>query len=393
MPIGSDQVRVLYLADLVGRGLDARFTQLALNLANFVDVCLGTWGGEAEAGVLAEVARSGRKVWTFRFPFERSGRPIRCIREFAGALDAERIEVVHCQCYRHVVLCRLASALSHSKPAIVFTDHNPLAWRGMEAVPRLALLAAIRPRVIDLSNHLSRIPILRRKAAWIPNGVDTAFFRPPDRRSLSGVPTLIYPARLEPIQKRHSEFLKLCSGLRQKGHQFRLVLAGDGPARKNLEDLAGELGLQDVVRFAGHLNRDQLLMELLTADIGVFPSHAEMLPYAVLEMMATALPVVAYAAGGIPLIIRHGDTGFLAPIGAEGEFERHLIRLLNNPGLAHEIGCRAASDVRARFDIAVVARRLAELYRACAPGKPALRAHIPIRSPMAESSKHAGPSS
>jgi glycosyltransferase involved in cell wall biosynthesis len=367
MTLGNDRIRVLFLADLVGRGLDARFTQLALKVADFVDVFLGTWGGEAEPGILAEVARSGGKVWNFRFPFEKGGRPLHSIREFAGALDAGQIHIVHCQCYRHVVLCRLASALSRSRPAVVFTDHNSWAWRGIGAVPRLALLAAMRPRVVDLSNHLSQIPVLRRNAVWIPNGVDTAFFRLSDRRSLSGVPTLIYPARLQPIQKRHSEFLTLCSSLRRKGHQFRVVLAGDGPARKNLEDLAGPLNLQDVVRFAGHLNRDQLLKELLAADIGVFPSHSEMLPYAVLEMMATGLPVVAYEAGGIPLVIRRGETGLLAPIGAEGEFARHLINLLINPELAREIGCRAATDVRARFDIAVVARRLAELYRSCAP--------------------------
>src|ERR1035437_5854569 len=106
------QVRVLFLADLVGSGLDGRLSRTALKLATFVDVILGTWGGEAEPGVIAEVAHSGVRVHTFRFPFERSEDPIRSVRELAGTLDAERIEVVHCQCYRHLVLCRFASALS-----------------------------------------------------------------------------------------------------------------------------------------------------------------------------------------------------------------------------------------------------------------------------------------
>jgi glycosyltransferase involved in cell wall biosynthesis len=365
----EEQIRVLFLGDLVGTGLDGRLCRTAVMLANLVDITLGTWGGEAEPGLIAEVNRSGIRVHNFRFPIQMNGSPICSIREVAGMLDAEGIEVVHCQCYRHLVLCRLASALSRSKPEIVFTDHNPLGWRGIKAIPRLGLLGAMRPRVVDLSNHLSRIPILRRRAVWIPNGVDTSFFRGVDRPSkMSGVVSLIYPARLDPVQKRHSEFLGLCSVLKRRGYQFRLILAGDGPARKDLETLVSRLKLHDVVIFAGQLSRDQILRELLAADIGVFPSYSEMLPVAVLEMMATGLPVVAYAAGGTPLIIRHGETGFVAPIGAVDQFGEYLVGLMTNPTLARDIGRRAASDVKARFDVKVIAHELLGVYQGCALG-------------------------
>jgi glycosyltransferase involved in cell wall biosynthesis len=226
------------------------------------------------------------------------------------------------------------------------------------------MLAALRPHVVDLDNYLARIPVLRRKTVWISNPVDTSFFwrpieRPPE---FSNPISLIFPARLT-SDKGHGDLLEICSRLRRKGLRFRLVLAGDGPARQSLEDLVGRLDLGDVVHFAGQLSRDELLGKLLAADIGVYSSPYEMLPCAVIEMMATALPVVAYAVGGIPLIIRHGKTGFVAPIGSKENFEQYLTALMTTPPLARQIGRQAASDARSRFDAAVITRQIAQLYR------------------------------
>lgn len=360
------RVRALYIADYERGGLCPRLTRCAINLANFSDLLLGTWGGEVEPGLIAEAGRSGLRVHRFRFPFypfQKIAETVRSIREFCDVLNASRINVVHCHCYRHLVLSSLASAFCKQKPSVVFTDHNSTGRQGMRIVSRLSVLAAVRPQVIDLDNYLSRVPFLRGKAAWLPNPVDTSFFRPVERDpEFPGTISLIFPANLS-FEKGHSGLLEICHRVRQKGLRFRLVLAGDGPARQSLQDLADRLNLKDVVHFAGHLSRDHLLRELQAADIGVFPSPREMLPYSVLEMLATALPVVAYAAGGIPLIIRHGETGFVAPIGSSQDFEKHLMALMTNPSLARQVGRQAACDAQSRFDIAVVTQQIARLYR------------------------------
>jgi glycosyltransferase involved in cell wall biosynthesis len=340
-----------------------------MKLASVCDLIVGTWGGEVEPGLIAEAARSGLRMQRFRFPFhpfQNTREMIRSIRECCRVLDAEHIDLVHCQSYRHLILCRLASSLSRHKPALVFTDHNSDGRRGMRIVPRLGLLAAVRPQVIDLDNYLSRIPFLRKKAVWVPNPVDTSFFRQIERPDeFSKTVSLVYPARLH-VDKGHCDLLEICSRLKQRGLSFKLTLAGEGPALHTLQQLVARLDLQDVVHFAGHLRKEELLRELLAADIGVFPSFFEMLPCAVLEMMATALPVVAYAAGGIPLIIRHGETGFVTPIGAKADFEQHLATLMTNASLTRQFGCEAARDARSRFDIAVITRQLANLYQSCA---------------------------
>ncbi len=377
----NTNIRVLYIADYEGRGLDSRLTRCALKLASACDLVIGTWGGEVEPGLLAEVAESGVPARYFQFKFHPRQRPVEVtmsIREFRRVLDDERIDVVHCQCYRHLVLCRLASALSRRRPALVFTDHNSDGRKGIRVLSRIGVLAAIRPQIIDMDGFLLRVPFLRKKATWISNPVDTSVFHPVERpRQFSDPVSLVFPARLTGA-KGHDVLLIVCSRLRQSGLRFRLVLAGDGPARQNLQDLAISLGIQKNVHFAGQLNREELLRELWSADIGVFPSPREMLPCAVLEMMATGLPVVAFAAGGIPRIIRHGHTGFVAPVGASGDFEQYLSALMVNPSLARKIGLQAATEARVRFDIAVVTREIAQLYRNLAPANGVGAGNAPV---------------
>lgn len=363
--IGTES-RVLYIADCWRYGLDPRLTRCAVKLASICNLILGTWGGELEPGLRAEVARRGIRVHEFRSTFHLSERPsaiVRSIRECRRLFDSEGIDVVHCQIYWHLILCKLASALSRRRPALVFTDHNSGGRKGMRVLSRIGVLAAIRPHIIDLDGFFSRVPFLRGKTTWISNPVDTSIFHAVKRSpEFSDPVALVFPARLTGA-KGHDVLLTVCSRLKQSGFSFRLVLAGDGPARQNLQDLAISLGIQENVHFAGQLNREELLRELWSADIGVFPSPREMLPCAVLEMMATGLPVVAFAAGGIPRIIRHGHTGFVAPVGSSEEFEGYLSNLLANPSLAREMGLQAATDARQRFDIAVITREIAQLYR------------------------------
>ncbi len=366
--MGGD-IRVLYLADYEGHGLDPRLTRCAIRLADVCHVVLGTWGGEVEAGLRVAVAGRGLRVHEFRSAFHPAKRPmeiLRSIQECRRVLDSERIDVVHCQCYRHLVLCRIASTLSRRKAALVFTDHNSDGRRGLRVVLRLGVLAMTMPRIIDMDNYVSKVPFLRKRATWISNPVETAVFRAVERpREFSDPISLVFPARLTG-SKGHDDLLKICSRLRHRDLRFKLVLAGDGPARQHLESVANTLNLGDAVHFAGQLSRDSLIRALWAADIGVFPSPLEMLPCAVLEMMATGLPVVAFGAGGIPCIIRHCQNGFVAPVGATEEFEEHLARLMTAPCLARQIGRQAATDVRSHFDVAVITREIAQLYRTCA---------------------------
>src|SRR5207302_6028335 len=105
-----------------------------------------------------------------------------------------------------------------------------------------------------------------------------------------------------------------------------LVLVGDGPERRSLAALAGDLGLDDRVLFAGW--QTQPRRYLTTVDVFALPSRFEGFPLAVVEAMLAELPVVASAVGSVPEAVREGETGLLVPPDDPARLAAALRRLL-----------------------------------------------------------------
>src|SRR5206468_1275416 len=103
------------------------------------------------------------------------------------------------------------------------------------------------------------------------------------------------------------------SPARTRGRRRRRVLAGDGAARPQLEELARARALAARVRFLGATDRPTTLALLRSAVAVACPSRFEGLPLVCLEALAAGRPVVATAVNGIPEVIREGETGFLVP--------------------------------------------------------------------------------
>ncbi len=138
-----------------------------------------------------------------------------------------------------------------------------------------------------------------------------------------------------------------------------LVVAGDGPERARLSELAARR--RAPVRFLGHLAGDDRLDALVGADCFLAPSRTredgrtEGTPTAVLEALAAGLPVIASAAGGIAEVVEHERTGLLSS-GEASSIAFDLARLVNEPGLAEALGQRARIAGLA-FDVDRVAER------------------------------------
>jgi len=93
----------------------------------------------------------------------------------------------------------------------------------------------------------------------------------------------------------------------------RLLLVGDGPDRVKVQDLAAQLGIADRILFLGKQNS---VAELLSCtDLFLLPSESEAFGLVALEAMACGVPVIATDVGGIPEVVDHGESGYLAPIG------------------------------------------------------------------------------
>jgi len=156
----------------------------------------------------------------------------------------------------------------------------------------------------------------------------------------------------------------------------RLTIAGDGPLRAALGKQAAALGVAERVRFAGFLDEGALRALFDEAHLFLHPSqitadhNQEGVPNAMLEAMATGLPVLATRHGGIPEAVLHGRTGLLAAERDAAELLDHLLALTASPDRWAAMGREAAATVRREFDQAASIRRLEDAYfEALAIGK------------------------
>ncbi len=108
----------------------------------------------------------------------------------------------------------------------------------------------------------------------------------------------------------------------------KLVLVGDGPDRSESERLARELGIFEDVRFLG---KQTLLSEILSAsDLMLMPSQSESFGLSALEAMSCSVPVVSSSTGGLPELVVHGETGYVAEIGDVQRMAKYAIELLGD---------------------------------------------------------------
>ena len=143
---------------------------------------------------------------------------------------------------------------------------------------------------------------------------------------------------------------------RLTGRHWQLLIVGDGPARPAVERAFA--GLTPRVRFTGLLAADALAPHLAASDILVWPAVREAFGLALLEAQAAGLPVVAGASGGVPAVVRDGETGLLAPEGDAERFASAVAALLDDPRRRRVMAATAAERAARAHDIEAAAQRL-----------------------------------
>ncbi len=166
----------------------------------------------------------------------------------------------------------------------------------------------------------------------IPNFVDTELFKPEVngefRNSLApkGEKILVHTSNFRTV-KRVTDAIRVFEKV-QKEIPSRLVLIGDGPDRSECERLTRQLELFDKVKFLG--KQDGLVEILSSSDLFLIPSQSESFGLAALEAMACGLPVISSSVGGLPELVRHNETGFIAEIGDVDRMAKYALELLTN---------------------------------------------------------------
>jgi N-acetyl-alpha-D-glucosaminyl L-malate synthase BshA len=173
---------------------------------------------------------------------------------------------------------------------------------------------------------------INKEIEVIPNFVDTALFKRMADTKLrktiapNGERILIHISNFR-LVKRVTDVIRIFN-LVLKKIPSKLVLVGDGPDRSSCENLCRELELGDSVKFLG---KQAELVELLSAaDLFLMPSQSESFGLSALEAMACEVPVISSSVGGLPELVVHGETGYIAEIGDVERMAKYAIELLSN---------------------------------------------------------------
>ena len=142
--------------------------------------------------------------------------------------------------------------------------------------------------------------------------------------------------------------------------KVKLLFIGDGPEREALEQQAKAKGLADNVTFAGFQNDPESWYPAL--DIFALPSLTEGTPLALLESMASAVPVIASAVGGVPKIVTDGVNGLLIPPGNSREIKEKIQLLAQNSDLCGRLGRAGGEHIRENYSIGAWCRAIENCY-------------------------------
>ncbi len=185
----------------------------------------------------------------------------------------------------------------------------------------------------------------------VPNGVDVDRFRPRDLANSArndGLLVLLATARLAEFKGLQHLLAAVALLPEEWRRRTRVCLCGQGPFEGELRRQAQAAGLEQQVEFAGLVPYADVPARLREADVFVLPSLREGMPLAVLEAMASGVPVVASTVGGIPDVVRDGANGVLVPPGDPGALRDAIARLAADPGLRLRLGAAARREAMAR---------------------------------------------
>ena len=287
------------------------------------------------------------------------------VQKLASALKRFAPDVVH----THLYACLYALPWAVlNRVGMLHTFHSLPEVENRRLVRKLSMgtairCGAVRPVAVSLSNqrrlcayyHLpsERVPV-------VPNPVNLARFQ--CVRAPSDQVRLISAGRLSP-EKNQALMLQAFRLALDENPDLTLTIAGSGPEEQKLQTLCRELYLDESVRFLGHV--EDVSPILAEGDVFLLSSRYEGLPIAMLEAMASDLPIIATDVGGVRDLVSDGENGFLIPSEDADAMAKAIVRLAHDPALRARMGARSA-QIAMRFDSRLAAEAYLNQYRFCA---------------------------
>ena len=216
----------------------------------------------------------------------------------------------------------------------------------------------------DLKNDTCKFFEIKKDIKVIPNFIDLNRFqhKAQNHFKIAIAPNeekiIVHTSNFRKV-KRVPDVVKIFAKIIEK-IPAKLLLAGDGPERSEVEQLVRELNLKDSVRFLGKLDAVEEILSV--SDLFLLPSETESFGLAALEAMACKLPVISSNAGGIPELNIDGVTGFLNEVGDIDGMAANAIHILENQERLDAFKARALAHAKT-FDIALIMPQYEAFYQ------------------------------
>ena len=302
--------------------------------------------------------------------------PITVIR-LARELRRRTIDIIHCQHSRDIATVVPAMLLSGKWRPILLSKGVGSYINKKDFLHRLT--HRYINRILAISdvihrNILETLPVSPERVLTLHDSIDTTRFSPEHARGdavrrefgFSNTVLLIgFVGRYSP-GKGHEELLRAAAILKPRFPDVRYLVVGEasygeGRYEADIKRLAVELGVNDVVTFAGFRNDIPDVMAACTAF--AFPSHAEAFGVVLVEALAMGLPVVSTNCDGVLDIMVDGETGLMIPPKNPEELARGLGCLLEDPALRTRLGKAGRARALEMFDEEKLTDRLEQIYR------------------------------
>lgn len=200
----------------------------------------------------------------------------------------------------------------------------------------------------------------------LPTGVEVELFQQASKgvmRDKHGIApetkVLLFVGRLG-TEKNIDFLIKVFKEVKKDIPTAYFIIVGDGPARRELEELSFKINLADSLIFAGAYPRNHVAEYIKDADLFIFASQTETQGLVLVEAMAGGLPVVALKGPGVLDVMEDGKSGFICP-GPILEFKEKVVNLLKNDELRAKMSAFAIEHAR-QFSRQVFVDKMVELY-------------------------------
>lgn len=299
----------------------------------------------------------------------------------AEVLQKLKPNIIHCQEYYRVHSWQAYRASQTLGVPFVFTQHRyfypsgiggVVFWLGNSTLWRTIIGSA--SGITAVSNAAKQFLVLQFGLSddgveVVPHSVDTRRFRPAAsdwiqrRLGIVGGPFIVSVGRLTRL-KRIDVLIRVMPRIVREFPDAKLVVVGSGDQEPFLRQLISRSNLQrSVCLISKYVDYWRDMPGLYSSgDIFVLPTAQDVLPIAMLEAMASRLPVISTPVGGIPDFVSDGRNGYLVGVGDEEGLLDRLCELLADGDRRRDFGMRARQTVEERADMLVVAHRTLNVY-------------------------------